>query len=369
MQLIILDKDFQTLGPVSLYQTLLWTRRYYEPGAFGLYSPPEFFALLKAGKYLYRSDRTELGLIEDVVYTRDDQGRQQAYCSGSFAEALLNSRVIRKQVSYTGTPEAIARKLVNANVINPSDASRKIPGIVLGTQHGLGTSVEVSATGEQIGDKLYEIEAAQQLSHRLIYDYLTNALTFDVWQGKDRTDGQTANSWAIFSDGFFNLRETRYERDEKDYKNFAVVAGEGEGSARKIVTVDIRPDPSEEMRELYVDARDLQSTYMDESGVEHTYSTTQYNNLLRQRGREVLAEYAPLESVENGIDPNANLIYMVDFDLGDLCVYRNSALGIETQQRIIEIRETYEGASFGLDVVFGAGMITSISKLIRREAR
>ena len=46
-----------------------------------------------------------------------------------------------------------------------------------------------------------------------------------MWKGKDRTDDQTENSWAIFSDSFYNVKNAVYDRDESEYKNFAYVAG------------------------------------------------------------------------------------------------------------------------------------------------
>ena len=176
------------------------------------------------------------------------------------------------------------------------------------------------------------------------------------------------NSWAIFSDSFYNVKNAVYDRDESECKNFAYVAGEGEGAARVIVEVDIRSNPNEERRELYVDARDLQSTYTDDNGSEHTYTQAQYRQLLRQRGLEKLAEYEKVETVNSDVDPDANLVYMTDFDLGDLCTYRYTDVGIETTKRITEIQEVYEGSKQTLSVVFGNDMATSITKIIKREA-
>lgn len=147
------------------------------------------------------------------------------------------------------------------------------------------------------------------------------------------------------------------------------MAGEGEGSSRIIVSVDIRESLQEERREIYVDARDLQSTYMDESGVERTYTPSQYKELLKQRGREKLAEYEVLESVNSDVDPNANLVYRQDFDLGDLCTYRYTDVNIECIKRITEIQEVYEGSEQTLSVVFGSEGSTSIKKIIKREAK
>lgn len=67
------------------------------------------------------------------------------------------------------------------------------------------------------------------------------------------------------------------------------------------------------------------------------------------------------------MDPNANLTYRVDFDLGDLCTYRYADVGIETTKRITEIQEVYEGSKQTLSVVFGNDQMTSITKIIQRE--
>lgn len=368
MQLIILDKNMDTLGAVSVFNTLIWDRRYYESGLFELYTPAEFFELMNTGRYLYRSDRTDLGVIREVNFARDAKGARTAYCKGYFSEELLNDRVLNTQINITGTPEAIGRQLVQKFAINPTDAGRKIAHLQLGALSGVGSSITVMATGDRLGDKLYEVEKTQELSHRLAYDYQANTLSFVVWQGKDRTDAQEVNSWAIFSDSFYNVKNAVYDRDESECKNFAYVAGEGEGAARVIVEVDIRSNPNEERRELYVDARDLQSTYTDDNGSEHTYTQAQYRQLLRQRGLEKLAEYEKVETVNSDVDPDANLVYMTDFDLGDLCTYRYTDVGIETTKRITEIQEVYEGSKQTLSVVFGNDMATSITKIIKREA-
>ena len=368
MNLIILDKNLDTLGVVSVFNTLIWDRRYYASGLFELYTPAEFFELMNTGRYLFRSDRKDLGVIREVNFARDAKGARTAYCKGYFAEELLNDRVLNTQINITGTPEDIGRQLVQKFAIDPTDADRKIQHLQRGALTGVGTSVTVTATGDKLGDKLFDIEKTQELSHRITYDYQANTLFFEVWQGKDRTDSQEVNSWAIFSDSFYNVKNAVYDRDESDCKNVAYVAGEGEGAARVITKVDIRTSAEEERRELYVDARDLQSTYTDDNGTEHTYTAAQYRQLLRQRGLEKLAEYEKIETVNSDVDPDANLIYMADFDLGDLCTYRYTDVGIETTKRITEIQEVYEGSKQTLSVVFGNDMTTSITKIIKREA-
>lgn len=362
MQFIVLDKDFQTMGVIGVFSTVLWYRRYYSPGIFELHVPAKYFDLINGGRYLYRNDRTELGVIREVNFMRGEKGEKTAYCKGYFAEHLLNNNVIYPTFSGTGTPEALARSVLDRYVINPGSTARKIKNIRLGTMRGGGSSIILQNTGDYVGDRLYDTLKTQEMSHRLVFDYLENSLAYEVWKGLDRRDSQDKNSWAVFSDSFRNIKNAQYDRDESDYKNFAYVAGEGEGTARKIVEVDIRQSQDEERRELWVDARDLQQ----HSGTVN-YTDAQYRDLLFQRGLEKLADYAVIEKVDSDVDPAANLVYGTDFDLGDLCTYRYSDVNIECSKRITEIQEVLEGSGRTLSVIFGNDSATDFKKIIRKE--
>ena len=367
MRISVLDANFELLGEFSIYRSLIWNRRYYEAGVFEIHTAVDYFPLLNTGRYVYRHDRKDLGVIREVNYEQTSDGARAAYCKGYFAEALLNNRVTIPGVNITGTPEEIGRELVRQFFMEPSDTGRYFPQIRLGALSGLGASVTLQSTGDPIGDKLYELERTQEMSHRFVFDFEENTLTFETWAGLDRTDTQEENSPATFSNAFYNVKNVVYDRDSSSTANYAYVAGEGEGSNRIIVEVDARTDPSQERREIYVDARDLQSTYKDSAGNEKTYTAAQYKELLRQRGAEKLEEYALVEAVNSDVDAAANLIYMKDFDLGDLSTYQNVDVKIETIKRITEIQEVYEGSKSTLNVTFGNGEIVDIKKIIRRE--
>lgn len=362
MQLIIFDRDFQTIGSIGVFKTLLWCRRYYSPGMFELHVSAEYFDLMNTGLYVYRNDRTELGVIREVNFMRGEENDRTAYCKGYFAECLLNNNVQYPTFNETGTPEMLARSVMEQYVIRPEDADRRIRHIRLGNLLGGGDTVTLQNTGGCVGDFLYDMLKTQEMSQRLVFDYLENNLTYEVWKGLDRTDGQTENSWAIFSDSFRNIKSSQYARDESDCKNFAYVAGEGEGAARQVIEVDIRQSSDEERRELWVDARDLQQ-HSDKVN----YTDEQYKNLLFQRGLEKLADYAGIEKIDSDVDPAANLIYGTDFDLGDLCTYRYNDLNIECSKRITEIQEALEGSKRTLSIIFGNDSITDFKKIIRKE--
>lgn len=362
MKLIVLDENFDTIGSIPLFRTLIWIRRYEKIGYFELYSSKEYFALLNTGRYLYRSDADELGVIDEVNYAQDDKGNRETYAKGNFAEILLYDRVIESTFSLAGNIEVAMRNLVTRTAISPEDSDRKIEHLRLGEINGISGELSTQVTGDNLSEKLYEIGNTKEISHRIRYDYLTNDLCFEVWQGKDRRDSQEVNSWAVFSNSFTNIRNVVYNRNIRDYKNFAYVAGAGEGSNRTIVTVDLR-QPGEDRKEIFVDARDLQQVDGDGKSI----SQAVYIAMLEQRGIEKLAEYREVETVNSDIDPNANLVYKKDFDLGDYCTYINTEIGIETDKRITEIMETYEGGYVKVSVTFGNDEVSTIKQLIKRE--
>lgn len=358
--LYVLNEDFEILGTIPTFQTLIWNRKYYETGIYELHVSPSFFTLLNSGKYLYRNDSEELGIINNPHYERADSGEYTVYAKGYFAERILYNRVIERTHQLSGNVEDAMRSMVNEYCINPSDKKRVIAHLKLGNESGIADTINSQYTGDTVSDALYSLGAAYDITHSIRYDFLTNDLLFEVWKGKDRRDTQDVNDWAIFSDTFNNVQEESYDRDDSEYKNFAYVAWQEEGKDRIIVEID--QTNGQQRREIYVDARDVNS--QDEDGNPITESVIREQ--LKQRGLEALAENQVIESMTAGAISTKNLVYKKDFDLGDICPYLNQRLGIVMEARITEIVETYEDGKEDLQITFGNGQVEKIEKVVRR---
>lgn len=365
MEILILDENLDIIGPVNAFRTLIWIRRYTKIGAFEIHTSSSYFDLLNTGEYLYRNDADELGVIKEVDYKEKENGAVEVYAKGYFAERILKDRVIEKTTMLSGNTEDVMRNLVDLYAINPEDKERTIKNLKLGEINGVGGKLSSQVTGGSLSDELYTLGNAENLSHRIRYNYINNDLIFEVWKGKDRRTTQNVNSFAVFSNSFNNIRKPTYNRKTEDYRNVAYVAGEErEDGTRALVKVDIRSSPDEKIHELYVDARDLQSK--DSDG--NTLSEAEYNELLEQRGLEKLSEYKIVETASSAVDPSANLVYKKDYDLGDICEYINSDIGIAMDQIITEITETYEKSKMSLDIVLGNDGVSTVQQLIKREA-
>lgn len=361
VELQVLDAQFQPIDIIDGFTSLVWRRSYYGLGGFTLMISGEYFDLIRRGRYLYRSDAMETGIISGLDYSRQRESPAVLTVTGPFLKALLSSRVLDRVQYLKGKHEDIMRMLVESHAMRP-DPARAIPGLFLGDYHGLGTQMEQQATGDNLLDKLHEIGVTAELGCRIRYNHIYSQMQFEVYQGKDRTEGQTENSWATFSPDAENLLEMSYSYNDQDEKNFAYVAGQGENEERIVVTVDCTA--GQERKELYVDARDLSMKRQDDT----VMTMAEYHALLTQRGLEKLAEHKRVESANSRVDPGANLRYKVDYDLGDKCTVCDGRLGISLEQRITEIEEVYEGGRISITPVFGDGYIT-ISEKLKREVK
>lgn len=292
--------------------------------------------------YLCSKDFKETAQIETLDYSSTNTSTT-AILTGRFLENVMADRVVKTTWTYSGTTEQIARKLVEdfcVNCANPLFGGK----LRLGIYKGLGQKRIYQNTGDDIKTALYELLRLDGLSYSVDYDYEADTLTFNVWSGVDRTENQNTNSWATFSKNFENIQEDSYSMDETQFKNFAYVAGEGQEGNRIVVEVN-QVKSGEDRKELYVDARDLQQ--------EEDMSDMEYKESLRQRGLEKLQESNKVELIEFNIDPESNLEYGVDYGLGDVVMYQNDEIGLQIDNRIIEVSNIFDGEDKKIEVIFG----------------
>lgn len=344
MDLLFLNKDFTVCKIVDSFKNFAWNRRYFECGSFSIEMLIEDYLDVKKnnGKYLYCKDFNETAILETLDFNSAETSIT-AIITGRFLESKLKDRVIKNTWNCTGTTEEIARKMVYDWCIN-CEYPLFDGKLQLGEYKGLGEKRVYQNTGVEIETALYELLKLDGLSFNIDYDYEENTLTFNVWSGKDRTENQETNSWATFCKNYENVQNDRYSNDETQYKNFAYIAGEGVGQKRVVVEVD-KILPGEERKELYVDARDLQQS--------ENMTDEQYRQALQQRGVEKLENCKKVELTEFSIDPEANLVYGKDYDLGDMVMYKSNELDLYVENRIIEISKVYDEEIETIEISFG----------------
>lgn len=131
--------------------------------------------------------------------------------------------------------------------------------------------------------------------------------------------------YVVFSPQFDNVINSNYIDNISEMKNVTLVAGEGEGTSRKSVIVGDKEGL--ERRELFTDARDMQTS---------EYGTgTKYTEALKTRGLNKLVENARVTSYEGQVEATRQYVYGKDFFMGDVIQMANE-YGIEGNARVIE---------------------------------
>lgn len=338
MDLYVFDPNYNKIAVIDSYTSLIWTKRYYDIGDCEIYisATTKSLDVLRIGNFVMRSDDDMICRIEKIQIETDVEEGNFIIATGYDCKKILNQRVIWDQTNYSGTAENFIRQLITANLISPTIASRAIPNFQLSTEQGYIETTEEQVTFDPLGDKVISICKTFGYGCKVVFDQELKQFTFELYKGIDRSYSQTENSYVVFSPEFDNLSSTTYESDNSEVCNVALVAGEGEGVARKKITCGEASGINR--YELFVDAKDISSYTNGEVVID-------YNQALINRGFEKLAEHVVITSYEGQVETGRMYRYKDDWLLGDIVQVKNE-LGIMIASRIIEVIESYNDEGY-----------------------
>lgn len=335
MDIYILNTDFEIIGLIDYCASIIWTRRYCQAGDFELYIPvtKEALELLQTGNLAMRADAPEsLMVIQNLEVKTDSENGNFITATGASIESYIAKRIVWSQTNLAGTVAQAIEQLLSENIINPTNTARKIAGITMEATTVGTEEIKKQITGDNLLDAIIGILNTYSLGFKLVFT--NGALVFQLYKGTDRSYNQEENPRVVFSPEFDNFKSSEYKLETAQKKTVALVAGEGEGSARK--TQEVGTASGLERIELYVDARDISSTTGD-----GTLTPAEYNTLLISKGEEQLAEATALESYSGEVEPNTGYIYGTDYHLGDIVETINE-YGQAQACRITEIIESWD---------------------------
>lgn len=363
MELYIFDRNLNFQDILEGFFSLIWTRRYSKCGEFELHCnlTPETIELLKRENIIWKKGDLEAGYIEYRNLSQDSNGQETLVVKGKFLTGYLGRRIIWGTENLNTTAELGIRELINNHAINPTNTDRKIDLFALGDLKNYTQTLKKQASYKNLLETIEEIANTNELGIRTLIDIQNKQMIFDIYEGLNRTAGQSVNAPAIFSREFENVLEQEYTDSFNNYRNTVLVAGEGEGVEREFVTIE--NGQGLDRYELFIDARDLQSEI---DGT--TIPIEEYREMLKNRGISKLSEYKEIQTFESKINLNSNLTYKEDFDLGDVVTCTSKKWGITIDTRITEIEEVYEETGKQINVTFGNNIPTLID-VIKREVR
>lgn len=340
MDLMVLNKSFETVAILDSLISTLWTDRYTGYGDFEIYTPVSsslMAVLFNKGYYLINSKSEHVMIIEHSEISTDVEDGSKIITKGRSLESILERRVVWDQTILTGNLQNGIARLLNDAIINPSDSNRKIPNFIFEASTDseiTSLTVDTQFTGDSLLDAIDSLCLENDLGYKITLN-ASNQFVFKLYKGQDRSYAQESNPYVVFSPSFENFVNGNYLEDDSTYRSVALIAGEDQAQNRKKQTVYANAQADRtglERRELFVDARDI--SMRKEDGTDMT--DAEYNILLQGRGYEKLAEYIVTKSFEGEVNFEAMYTYGDDFYMGDIVQIVNE-FGIEARGRITEV--------------------------------
>lgn len=355
MDIMVLNKNFEMVHIIDSYKSIIWTDRYNDAGDFELYTEVSGETLKYVEKDFYltikESERTMI--VSTIAIESDRELGNFIQITGHSLEQILNRRIVWGLKTLNTNLQNGIKTLLNESIISPSDANRKIPNFIfeeVSDSKITDIKVEQQYTGDNIYDIVRTLCQDNDIGFKIVLNS-DNQFVFSLYSGVDRSYNQKKNPCVTFSPRYDNLINSNYCETNLDYKTVTLIAGEDSGNNRKYRTYSISQDNGLYRRELFTDARDIQSEYYDENNNKHTMTAAQYNAALDARGKEKLEEYSATTAFEGEVETQNSFKYKEDYFLGDIVQIENE-YGFGGTARITEVVASLDGNGYALYPTF-----------------
>ena len=342
MDLYILNSDFEKIGIIDDFTSLIWHRKFYTSGIFKLNMPQteNNLALIKEHNIIHKPGSDEAGIIDTFYYSTDEEGKETIEASGYFLTGILARRIIPALTTFNATYRDVMRSLVDQNAITTS-AKRVIPHLVLAEAAAdTADKHQLQVTGKNLLTYIGNVSQVAEIGFKIRYK--RSYMEFYTYTGTDRSRNQSENPRVIFAAEYDNIGSTEYTYNATAKVTSAYVAGEGEGAARTIIEVD-NGETGLDRYETFVDSR---------SSREEGMTDAEYLELLRQNGLEVITPAA--ENFSGDTTESETTVYKQDYDLGDIVTIFNKKWSKELSARITEVEEIDDTNGSRIVVYFGS---------------
>lgn len=345
--------NFKSAGILDVFESLTVNWRYYTYSQFSLK------ILLEDVQKIIFNNSEEIQRRKDILFSLfisdnilnindvyfyidrvvcDDSTKGEVVISGKSLRAKSLKRIVYRIYHQTKKPEQIIYDHLNNEVVNPSQASRKIQYLSIAIPASLSTTnVDYQNSYGVVSDEIDTLCSTYDIG---IKETATNLKTpnnkLEIVKGRDLSDV------VEFNVDFDNLLSESYESSNFDEATMAWVFGEGEGTARMNVKLNDNL-AGLERDEIYVDARDIQKQTQDGNGKDITLTDAQYKAALTSRGVEKLSEQVEVLTLNGDIDLESDLfVYGKDYQLGDRVRFTSKLFNLTKTSVLAGIDETWD---------------------------
>lgn len=329
MEYIIYDKSGKKIDILQNTTSIQWMPRYNETGTFEIHAQPTEFNknyLIKENR-IVKQDTKEIGFIKEVTKGINDDGEEEIEIKGYMDN--LDRRINNKLFKISNVSDSLKKLVLN---------NQRGLEVNIGTFESLPDSYSPAkeTTWDELRTTFQEVGQEKGIGYRMIKrDKTLNVL--ELYK-------RGINEKVKFSDDLGNIVSQNYLQSIADYKNYAYVCGEGEGTNRVVVEIDLTGGG--ERYELYVDAKSISKTYTDESGNQQTYTDAEYKSILKDYGLSKLSEHQMTNEFEVEINQSDTLFVLnKDYFIGDVIKTDSKKYGLLKYFRISGVNYIQEEGS------------------------
>lgn len=352
MELYTLDRNFLKQETIDEFAAAIWTERFYGDGDFELHVPasPSMMSKLPKGVLMMCEDSEQPMILE----TREVKDRILK-TTGITLTKWLNNRIFRtsndhsvkEQLRDTQTPGELIQYLVSSfciggNYLNGTvnigiaavDRNRfDIPGLVLGDTYLGGDDIEIAIPFGPIFDNIYSLATTYEIGMRIILDYANESdyqISFNTWQGEDRTSEQSINPVIRFSaemDSFANITDLDSLSDHRNLVLSAAANAPATYMTNNLGRATSVPDTT--------DGFDLRVHQEFDDFDTAGLTVAKMGILLNEHAKKIVSDLKAVQLVDGEVVQNKQINYGVDYFLGDLIEVAGNS-GVLQKARITE---------------------------------
>lgn len=240
LKMEVYTPSLELLGLLEVQNSVIWESKAFGAGSFSVTSllTADTRPLLAAENILWIAG-DEAGVMEYVNLEAEDS--TNITVKGCNLTGLLARRILWGRYDLTGTPPQIMHYLVNECAVNPTRGdvqARKIPGLVLLDPPTCGAYIRIQRTGGELLETLEELGATYGVAFGIRFNPAVPQMEFWTRWGVNRSIRQSVNDPVFYSTELDDVLSSKYTYNSGDYRNVALIAGEGEGNDRVMVTVE-----------------------------------------------------------------------------------------------------------------------------------
>jgi hypothetical protein len=282
MKINIYDENLNLVAPIGEnYVSCLWTEGYntVEPFTLELTATETYKKKIKTDMYVKRVDRENVMVIKTI----QEQGNK-LIISGKQASRVLDD------VAFVGTISD--GSVIDTALVNAYNGSIKYSNIEF-VKSGLTDKYEHQISHKSMLELCQNMCQAENIGFRSVK--VDKKIQISLYKPN--------NTPVKFSEFIGNVKFDNIVNSVENYKNYAVVLGQGEGENRTRLDVDLTKGGKR--LELLVDAKDIQQ--------EENETSESYKKKLKARGVEKLLEKTKAFSIDIVNSPKG---FGTEYDLG-----------------------------------------------------